>query len=277
MSDQTEKARAFRALHAGPGIFVLANAWDAGSACLLERLGFKALGTTSAGFAFAVGKPDGGPGRDAVLAHCHSLCAATSLPVSADLEDGLAATEDGVAETIRLAADAGLAGASIEDWWSGRDGTPPRLMDADVAAARVAAAVEAARALPFPFTVTARAENFLRGRPDLADTIDRLQRYEAAGADVLYAPALGREDDLRTVLGALERPLNVLMDGPGSGLSVAALGALGVRRVSLGSGLARAALGAFLRAAREVAEEGTFAFRSEAASLEEVTSLLEKA
>jgi 2-methylisocitrate lyase-like PEP mutase family enzyme len=266
---QSDKARAFRALHEGPGAFVMPNPWDVGTARILAGLGFEALATTSAGLAFALGRRDGegAVSRDEALAHAGVIVDATPLPVSADLENGFGDTPESVAETIRLAADAGLVGASIED----ATGDPERpIYDASLAVERIAAAVEAARALPFPFTLTARAENFLHGRPYLDDTIRRLQAFEAAGADVLYAPGLRDLAMIRTVCTAVGRPVNVIMGLAGAPFSVDQLAAAGVQRISLGSALARAALGAFLRAAREVKERGTFGFAESAASFAEL-------
>jgi 2-methylisocitrate lyase-like PEP mutase family enzyme len=261
-ASQSETAIAFRALHERPGAFVIPNPYGAGTARILAGQGFEALATTSAGCAFALGRPDGAISRDEALAHAAAIVAATDLPVSADLENGYADAPDGVALTVRLAAEAGLAGCSIEDA-SGRPGQP--IYDFAHAVRRIAAAVEAARGLDVPFTLTARAENFLQDRPDLDDTIRRLQAFEAAGADVLYAPGLREEAAIRAVCGALTKPVNVLMGG-GSAFSVEQLAAFGVRRISLGSALARAALGEFIRAAEEIRQHGTFTFAARAAS-----------
>jgi 2-methylisocitrate lyase-like PEP mutase family enzyme len=266
-ASQSEKALAFRALHERPGAFVLPNPYDVGTARILAGLGFEALATTSAGCAFGLGRPDGAITRDEALAHSRSIVEATPLPVSADLENGYEDAPAGVAQTIRLAAEAGLAGCSIEDA-TGRADQP--IYDFAHAVERVAAAVEAAHALAFPFTLTARAENFLHGRPDLDDTIRRLQAFEAAGADVLYAPGLREEGAIRTVCASVGKPVNVVMGLAGAAFSVEQLGALGVRRISLGSALARAALGEFLRSAREVAECGTFTFAERAAPFKEI-------
>lgn len=249
---------AFRDLHTRGGPFVVPNPWDAGTARILAGLGFAALATTGAGLAHSLGRPDGANrvSRAELLANAAVIVEAGGLPVTADLESGFGERPEDVAETIRLAADAGLVGGSVEDS-TGREEDPVRPLGEAVE--RVAAAVEAARGLDFPFTVTARAENFFQGRPDLDDTIRRLQAYQAAGADVLYAPALPDADAIRAVCSAVDRPVNVLMGGPPA-LSVADLGALGVRRISTGSALSRAALGAFVRAAREIAGPGTFGF-----------------
>jgi len=271
-ASQSEKAVAFRALHERPGAFVLPNPYDVGTARILAGLGFEALATTSAGCAFGLGRPDGAITRDEALAHSRSIVEATPLPVSADLENGYEDAPAGVARTIRLAAEAGLAGCSIEDA-TGRADQP--IYDVAHAVERVAAAVEAARALDFPFTLTARAENFLHGRPDLDDTIRRLQAFEVAGADVLYAPGLRDEGAIRTVCASVGKPVNVIMGLAGAAFSVEQLTALGVRRISLGSALARAALGEFLRSAQEVAERGTFTFAERAAPFKEIERFMD--
>ena len=261
MRTQAEKGTIFRALHQRDRAFLIPNPWDAGTARLLEFLGFEAVATTSAGFAFSMGKPDGAVDRDAMLAHARAIVGATDLPVSADLENGYADVPARVAETIRLAGGAGLAGASIED--IGPDRTKPQY-ELAFAAERVRAAAEAARALPFPFTLTARAENFIVGRPDLQDAIARLQAYQEAGADVLYAPGLKTKEEIATVVKSVDRPINVLMALQGAALTLAELSNLGVKRISVGSALSRAALGAFLAGAREMKERGTFTFAEDA-------------
>ncbi len=257
---QAEKAERFRALHARPGAFVIPNPWDAGTARILAGLGFEALTTTSAGLAFTLGRRDGAGvvTRDEALANAKAIVDATDLPVAADLENGYGHTPEAAAETIRLAADvAGLVGGSIED----ATGDPRRpIYDFQHAVERVAAAAETARAFPFPFVLVGRAENLLHGRPDFDDTIRRLQAFEAAGADALFAPGLTRAEDIRTVCAAVSKPVNVVMGLKSASFSVAELAALGVRRISVGSALNRAALGAFVRAAREIREHGTFAF-----------------
>jgi 2-methylisocitrate lyase-like PEP mutase family enzyme len=272
--DQIERARTFRALHERPGVFVIPNPWDVGTARILAGLGFEALATTSAGLAFALGRRDGegAVSRDEAMAHARTIVEATPLPVSADLENGFGDAPETVAKTIALAADAGLVGASIED----ATGDPDRpIYDASLAVERIAASVEAARALSFPFTLTARAENFLHGRPDLDDTIRRLQAFEAAGADVLYAPGLRDLAMIRSVCAAVGKPVNVIMGLAGAPFSVDDLAAAGVRRISLGSALARAAFGAFLRAAREVRERGTFTFADAAASFADLDPFMQ--
>jgi len=282
---QLEKAKKFRALHklpltlsapiepVGPGAFIFPNPWDAGSARILAGLGFEALATTSAGFAFSLGRRDGGVARDEVLAHCRSIAEATDLPVAADLENCFGDDPKIVAETIRLAAATGIVGGSVEDA-SGDDRNP--IYDHSLAVERVAAAVEAARALPFPFTLTARAENFLHGRADLDDTIRRLRAYAEAGADVLFAPALPSLDAIRKVCAAVApRPVNVLAGMKGLAFSVEQLTVAGVRRISLGGSLPRLAFGALIGAAREMREKGTFTFVDRAAPTAEVASFMQ--
>jgi 2-methylisocitrate lyase-like PEP mutase family enzyme len=256
---QAEKANAFQALHAAPGAFVIPNPWDAGTARILTRLGFEALTTTSAGLAFVLGRLDGDGSvtREDALANAKTIVDATHLPVAADLENGYGDAPEAAAETIRLAAGVGLVGASIED----ATGNPAHpIYELSHAAERVAAAAEAAHALPFAFMFVARAENYLHGIPDLDDTIRRLQAFERAGADVLYAPGLTKADDIRAVCASVSKPVNVIMGLKGAAFSVEELAALGVRRISLGSALSRAALGAVVRAATEIQERGTFTF-----------------
>jgi 2-methylisocitrate lyase-like PEP mutase family enzyme len=269
MTTQAAKGQAFRRLHERAEAFVIPNPWDAGTARLLEGLGFEALATTSGGLAFSLGLPDNAVGRERVIAHVAALAAATDLPVSADLENGFGDAPEMAAETITLAAEAGAVGGSIEDA-TGRAEDP--IYELAEAADRVAAAVAAARALPFAFTLTARAENYLNGRPDLNDTIRRLQAFQEAGADVLFAPGLMRAEDIAAVLSSVDRPLNVITV-TGMGLSVADLSAMGVRRVSVGSALARAALGEFLRAAKELREQGTFGFADEAVGYRDLNAM----
>jgi len=269
---QAEKGHAFRALHARDGAFVIPNPWDVGSARILAGAGFESLATTSAGFAFSLGRRDNTIARYAMLDHVATIAAATELPVGADLENGYADTPEGVAETYALAATTGIVGASIED----STGNPEHpLFDIDVAAVRVRAAVEAVRALPFPFTLTARAENFLVGRNDLADVIRRLQAYQDAGADVLYAPGLVARDDIATVVKSVDRPINVVMGLAGARFSLGELAALGVKRVSVGSALARAAFGALIDAANEIREHGTFAFADRAVAYRDLGAMFD--
>jgi 2-methylisocitrate lyase-like PEP mutase family enzyme len=272
MSTQAEKGHAFRALHARDGAFIIPNPWDVGTARLLAHLGFEALATTSMGYAFSIGQRDNTVERHPMMEHLSAIAAATDLPVSADLENGFGDAPEVVAETIRLAAAAGVVGGSIEDA-TGRPDQP--IYEREQAAERIRAAAEAAHALPFAFTLTGRAENYLHGRPDLTDTIARLQAYQEAGADVLYAPGLASEDDIAAVVRSVDRPVNVVMGLRGARMSLAALSAMGVRRVSVGSALCRAALGAFLRAAREMHEHGTFDFAAEAASPREISAMFE--
>jgi 2-methylisocitrate lyase-like PEP mutase family enzyme len=270
MLTQVEKGRAFRALHERDGAFIIPNPWDIGTARLLAHLGFEALATTSAGYAFAVGQRDNTIDRKEMMTHVAAIASATDLPVSADLENGFGDAPEVVAETIRLAAAAGLAGGSIEDA-TGRADRP--IYEAALAVERIRAAAEVVRALPFAFTLTGRAENYLHRRPDLSDTIKRLQAYQEAGADVLYAPGLSSKEDIAAVVSSVDRPVNVVMGLQGVQLSLAELSAIGVRRVSVGSALSRAALGAFLRAAHEMREHGTFTFAEEAVSYRDISAM----
>lgn len=270
MATQEEKAERFKALHEREGAFIIPNPWDVGSARLLAGLGFEALATTSAGFANSLGRLDGEVTLNELIEHCRDLCAATDLPVSADLENCFADDPEQAAETILLAARAGLVGGSIEDY-TGNPSNP--IYDFELAIERVHAAAEAARSLDFPFTLTARAENLLHGRHDLDDTISRLQAFEAAGADVLYAPALTTLDEVRLVTGALSKPLNVLATFL-KGVTVAELADAGVRRISIGGALARAAITALLRAGMEMREQGSFGWSLDLASGTDVEKLL---
>ena len=270
-TDQYRRAETFAALHDGP-TFLLPNPWDAGTARLFTGLGFAALATTSGGLAFSLGRPDGANlvTREETLANIRAIATATHLPVAADLESGFGPTPDDVAETIRLAARAGAVGGSIED----ATGDPARpVADLDVAVGRIEAAVRAARALPFRFTLAARAENFLYGRPDLDDTIARLRAYEAAGADVLYAPGLPDLDAVRAVCKAVGKPVNVLA-GSSAAITVAELSAAGATRISLGSALVRVALSATVAAARELTAHGTFGFARDVLPYAQVNALL---
>ena len=267
---QAQKAQRFRALHrlpadprapiaaAPPGAFLIANPWDVGSARILAGLGFEALATTSSGFAMSLGRLDGSVTRDEALAHVRTIVDATDLPVAADLENCFGDDPGTVAETIRLAAATGLVGGSVEDF-TGDPQNP--IYDFSLSVERVAAAADAARSLPIPFTLTARAENFLHGRADLDDTIRRLQAFAQAGADVLFAPGLPNLDAIRKVCAAVApHPVNVLAGMKGLSFSFADLTAAGVRRISLGGSLARYAYGSFLAAAREAISTGTFAY-----------------
>lgn len=267
---QAEKGTHFRALHERNSTFIIPNPWDAGTARLLEHLGFEAVATTSMGYAFSMGRRDNSLGRDETLQNAAAIARATSLPVSADLENGFGDSPKTVAETIRLAADTGIVGGSIEDA-TGSEDDP--IYDLEFAVERVQAAVDAARALSFPFMLTARAENYLHGRPNLSDTIARLQAFQDAGADVLYAPGLATKEDIVSVVRSVDRPVNVLMGLRGVQLSVPDLAAIGVRRISVGSSLERTALGAFLNAAREMRERGTFTYASHAANPAEISQI----
>lgn len=254
---QAEKATKFKALHQRPGAFVIANPWDAGSARILAGLGFEALATSSGAKAGVLGKRDGKVTRDEALANARLIVDATDLPVAADLEKGFGDTPADAAETIRLAAGAGLVGGSIED----ATGDPARpLFDLDGAAARIKAAADAARALPVPFVLTARAEGFLRGKGDLNDVIKRLQAYEAAGADVLFAPGLPDLAAVKKVCGSLNKPFNFMVGIKGKSFSKSELEAAGVKRISLATSLWRAAMTGLIDAAREVRERGTFTY-----------------
>jgi len=267
---QAEKGRAFRAMHERSGAFIIPNPWDVGTARLLAHMGFEALATTSMGYAFSLGRRDGTLSREETMAYAAAIVSATDLPVSADLENGFGDAPEAVAEAITLAAAVGVVGGSIED----ATGLPEDpIYEFEASVERVRAAVAAARALPFPFTLTARAENYLHGRPDLGDTIKRLQAYQEAGADVLYAPGLATKDDIAEVVGSVDKPVNVVMGLRGAQLSLSELSAMGVKRISVGSALSRTALGAFLRAATEMRELGTFTFASQAASAGELSAI----
>jgi len=270
-ASQSEKAQRFRALHKAPVTFVIPNPWDAGSARILAALGFSALATSSGASAGVLGRLDGMVTRAEAMAQARAIVEAVDLPVSADLEKGFGDRPEDAAETIRLAAGAGLVGGSIED----ATGDPRRpLFEPGHARERVAAAVEAARGLPFPFTLTARAENFLRGNPDLDDTIRRLQAFEAAGADVLMAPGLPDLAAVRAVCAALSRPVNFMAGIKGRSFSVAELAEAGVRRISLASSLYRAAMSGLVCAAREVREQGSFAYLDHALTTPELNGFM---
>jgi 2-methylisocitrate lyase-like PEP mutase family enzyme len=270
MKTQTEKGIVFRALHERDNAFIIPNPWDVGTARILARLGFEALATTSAGYAFSIGRRDNTVGRDRMIAHVREIVAATDLPVSADLENGFGDDPETAAETIRLGAAAGLVGGSIEDS-SARKDDP--IYELEHAAERVRAAAEIAHTLPFPFTLTARAENYLFGRRDLNDTIKRLQAYQEAGADVLYAPGLASRDDIAAVVSSLDRPVNVLMGLAGVRLNLAELSESGVKRISVGSVLSRVALSAFIRAAEEMRDHGTFTFGDDTVSFRDISTM----
>jgi 2-methylisocitrate lyase-like PEP mutase family enzyme len=270
MKTQSEKADAFRALHARKQAFIIPNPWDVGTARMLAKLGFEALATTSAGFAFSAGVLDNQVGREKMLAHVAQIAAATDLPVSADLENGYADEPRAAAEMIRLAAEAGVVGGSTED----ATGDPARpIYDFQLAVERVHAAVEVARSLPFPFVLTARAENLLHGRSDLDDTIRRLQAFERAGADVLYAPGLRDLATIRTVVASVGKPVNVVMSAADPALTAAQLAEAGVKRISVGGALSRLALAAFLRGAREMKEPGGFTWVRDAVPTRELKAI----
>lgn len=262
MPTQAEKGRLFKERHARPGILILPNPWDAGTAKLLQSLGFEALATTSLGMSNALGRPDGegAVSRAELLENCRVIAAATDLPVNADLENGYADDPREAATILRDAAAAGIVGGSIEDW-SGET-----IYDFNHAVERVAAGVEMARSLPVPFTFVARAENLIRGRPDLDDTIRRLQAFEKAGADVLYAPGLRDLSTMKLVASSVGRPINVVMSAADPALSAAEMEAVGVRRLSVGGALSRLALAAFMKGAREMKEKGGFTWMNDTMS-----------
>ena len=268
---QREKAEGFRALHQGPRAFVIANAWDAGSARILTGLGFPALATSSGASAGVLGKRDGQVTREEALAHARAIVEATELPVSADLEKGFGDAPGAAAETIRLGGEVGLVGGSIEDATGDKD---KPLYDLGHATERVAAAVEAARGLPFAFTLTARAENYLRGNPNLDDTIRRLQAFEKVGADVLMAPGLPDLAAVRAVCSALSKPFNFMVGIRGKSFTVAELEAAGVRRISLATSLYRAAMSGLLAAAREAREKGTFGYLDQAVATPDLNTFM---
>ncbi len=268
---QNEKAARFQALHLAPETFVIPNAWDGGSARMLAGLGFQAIATSSGASAATLGRLDGHITRDEALAHVRMIVGATDLPVSGDLEKGFGDDPSAAAETIRAAAEAGLVGGSIED--ATGDASKP-IYDLGHATERIVAAVEAARALPFPFMLTARSENFLRGIPDLDDTIKRLQAFERAGADVLFAPALPDIEAVRAVCAAVKKPVNFMVGMRGKSFSVEELKEAGVRRISLATSLYRAAMTGLMSAAREVKEQGTFTFLDRALTSSEISRYL---
>lgn len=260
--------KVFRQLHQGPGAFIIPNPWDIGTARILAAMGFKALATTSAGMAFSLGVKEGNVGRDQVITHCRSLVEATDLPVSADLEKGFGDSPESAAETIRVAFNIGLAGCSLEDH-TGNANHP--LYDFQLAVERIQAAAEACKALPRDFVLTARCENFLWGKPDLDDTIRRLQAFENAGADVLYAPGLKDLETIRIICQSLTKPVNVIAGIPGTTFNVMQLAEAGVRRISVGSALSRLALGSFIQAAREI-QQGEFSELHGAMGFSEIES-----
>jgi 2-methylisocitrate lyase-like PEP mutase family enzyme len=275
MHTQAERARAFRALHERPGIFVMPNPWDAGTAKLFASLGFEALATTSFGLANALGRVDGtlAVSRGELISNCHDIASATELPVNADLENGYADDPKEAAAIIRLAAEAGVVGGSIEDA-TGNDDKP--IYDFNLAVERVAAAAEAAHALPFPFTFTARAENFLHGRRDLDDTVKRLQAFAAAGADVLYAPGLRDLATIRQVVAAVCKPLNVVMSAADPDLTTRQLAEAGVKRISVGGALSRLAFAAVRNAALAMRDQGSYQWVRDAMPSKDLKAILER-
>jgi 2-methylisocitrate lyase-like PEP mutase family enzyme len=271
MATREQKYETFRALHERPGAFVIPNPWNAGTARILTALGFQALATTSAGYAFSVGRRDSFAGltRDEILENAKSIVEATDLPVSADLEDGFGRSPESCAETIRLASEIGLVGGTLEDA-TGDTNNP--IYDFELSVERVRAAAEAARQQHF--VLTGRAENFLHGRPDLNDTIRRLQAFAQAGADVVYAPGLPSLEAMRQVCASVSKPVNVVMGLKGATFSVGELAAAGVKRISVGGSMARAALGGFVRAAHEIKERGTFTYAADALPHVEATGFM---
>jgi 2-methylisocitrate lyase-like PEP mutase family enzyme len=270
MRSQEEKAATFRALHERPGAFIIPNPWEAGTAKILAALGFEALATTSSGLAQMLGQ-SGGVTRAQVIDNCRVIAEATDLPVNADLENGFAHEPEAAAEAIRLAAEAGVVGASIEDYTGDRNDP---IYDFDVSVARVRAAVKVARALPVPVVLTARAENLIRGRMDMADTIRRLQAYEAAGADVVYAPGLKNIPEVREVVRAVKRPVNVVTGWLDPDITLAQLSEAGAKRISVGGALARHTLATFVKASRAMRDHGSFAWMREMIGMPEVRQLL---
>ncbi len=267
-------SQTFRALHEADGAFIIPNPWDIGSARILADMGFKALATTSAGMAHSLGVPDGKVSRQATLAHCRDIVSATTLPVSADLEKGFGDTPDSVSETIRAAAETGLAGCSIEDYTGSPDAP---IFEMPLAVERIEAAVQACSKLTDDFVLTARCENLLRDRPGLDDVIKRLQAYEQAGADVLYAPGLQDLASIREVCASLSKPVNVVMGMPGAAFGAEQLADVGVKRISIGSALSRLAYGALIRAAQEMAEQGSFGFAADAVGFAELETVFKSA
>jgi 2-methylisocitrate lyase-like PEP mutase family enzyme len=271
MQTQADKAAAFRALHQRPGAFIIPNPWEAGTARLLAGLGFEALATTSLGLTNMLGRADGSVTREEVIENCRVIAEATDLPVNADLENCFAHDPEAASETIRLTAEAGAVGGSIEDY-TGDHANP--IYDFDLSVARVRAAARVAHALPVPFLLTARAENLIHGRTDMADTIRRLQAYEAAGADVLYAPGLRNVEEVRQVVRAVNRPVNVVTGWLDPDITLAQLGEAGAKRISVGGALSRLALATFVNAGRAM-QSGSFAWMRDMAGMAELRKLLE--
>ena len=273
MKTQAEKAAAFEALHKAPGVFIIPNPWDSGSARLLAGIGYKALTTTSAGYARSIGYSDYNAGRAAVIEHIRLMAPSVDIPLAADLEDGFGPRSEDCAETIRQGAEAGLVGGSIEDFTGDRSNP---IHSIAAAADRIRAASEAARKLPFKFMLCARAENYLHGRADLADTIARLQAYQEAGADVLFAPGLNTSDEVREVCRSIDRPFNIVRGPRKETLTVAQVGALGVKRISTGGMMHAVAASAMIGAAKEMLEQGTFEFTKAMPHAGEIDALLAK-
>lgn len=273
MKTQAEKAAAFEALHKAPGVFIIPNPWDSGSARLLAGIGYKALTTTSAGYARSIGYSDYNAGRAAVIEHIRLMAPSVDIPLAADLEDGFGPRPEDCAETIRQGAEAGLVGGSIEDFTGDRSNP---IHSIAAAADRIRAASEAARKLPFKFMLCARAENYLHGRADLADTIARLQAYQEAGADVLFAPGLNTSDEVREVCRSIDRPFNIVRGPRKETLTVAQVGALGVKRISTGGMMHAVAASAMIGAAKEMLEQGTFEFTKAMPHAGEIDALLAK-
>lgn len=274
MKTQAEKGALFRELHYRDSAFVIPNPWDAGSARLLASTGFEALATTSVGYANSIGRQDHQVTRDEMIAHAATLVAATELPVSSDLENGFGDDPDAVAETIRMAAGAGLAGCSIEDS-TNRDDDP--IYSLEHAVERIRAAVEEVRNLPFTFMLTARAENYLHGRKDLGDTIRRLQAFQEAGADVLYAPGMTDMKEIATLISSVDQPVNVLAGMQGTHFDLNELSRVGAKRISVGGALTRVAYSALLGAAREMKDHGTFSFVNGPITSREIAGLISSA
>jgi 2-methylisocitrate lyase-like PEP mutase family enzyme len=273
MPTQFEKGTTFRALHHRDHAFIIPNPWDIGTAAVLAHLGFEALATTSAGYAFSIGLKDNKVGRDKMIEHVKEIVSATNLPVSADLENGFGDDPKTAAETIALGAAAGLVGGSIEDSRSNADDP---IYEIEFAAERVRAAAETAHSLPFPFTLTARAENYLHGRRDIGNTIKRLQAYQEAGADCLYAPGLTTREDIAALVSSVDLPVNVLMGLPGVQLTLSDLSEIGVKRISVGSVLSRVAMSATIRAAEEMRDKGTFSFGNDTISFRDISSFFKE-
>lgn len=271
MRTQAEKAATFHALHERPGAFIIPNPWERGTARILATLGFEALATTSRGLANMLGRAVGNVSRAEVIANCHEIVDATDLPVNCDLENCFAHQPTAAAEAIRLAAEAGAVGGSIEDYT--KDKVNP-IYEFDLAVARVRAAARVAHALPVPFLLTARAENLLHGRNDMADTIRRLRAYEAAGADVLYAPGLRNLDEVRAVVQAVKRPVNVVTGWLDPNITLEQLSAVGAKRVSVGGALSRLALATFVKAAKDMQERGSFGWMREMMGMADLRNML---